>query len=53
MCSDDAERVIRKALENSNLKDYERPKLLSDNAYCYLSGDLKTFIEEEEITHVR
>ena len=53
MCSDDAERVIRKALENSNLPPHERPRLLSDNGSCYLSGDLKAFLEEEEIMHVR
>ena len=53
MCSDDAERVIRKALENSNMEPHERPRLLSDNGSCYLSGDLKAFLEEEEIMHVR
>jgi len=53
MCSDDAERVIRKALDNSSLKANERPRLLSDNGSCYLSGDLKTFLEDEDITHVR
>jgi len=53
MCADDAERVIRKALDNSNLQAHERPKLLSDNGSCYLSGDLKSFLEDQEIKHVR
>ena len=53
MCADDAEKIIRKALHDSNLQAHERPKLLSDNGSCYLSGDLKSFLEDEEITHVR
>jgi len=31
----------------------ERPRLLSDNGSCYVSGDLKEFLEEVSITHVR
>ena len=31
----------------------ERPRLLSDNGFCYVSGDLKEFLAEQSITHVR
>jgi len=31
----------------------ERPRLLSDNGSCYVSGDLKEFLAEQSITHVR
>jgi len=31
----------------------QRPRLLSDNGSCYVSGDLKEFLEEESIIHVR
>jgi putative transposase len=28
-----------------------RPRLLSDNSPCYLSGDLKIYLEKQGITH--
>ena len=31
----------------------ERPRLLSDNGSCYVSGDLKSFLAEQSITHIR
>ena len=42
-----------KALDITGLAVGERPRLLSDNGSCYVSGDLKEFLEEESITHVR
>jgi len=53
MRSDDAQRVVSKALSITGLKPDERPKLLSDNGSCYVSSDLKEFLEEKSITHVR
>lgn len=53
MRSDDAQRVVSKALAITGLRPDERPKLLSDNGSCYVSGDLKEFLEEESITHIR
>ncbi len=53
MRSDDVERIVLKALDISGLTDDERPKLLSDNCSCYVSGDLKEFLEQQSITHVR
>ena len=53
MCSDDVERVIRKALDQTGLHMKDRPRLLSDNGSCYVSGDLKEFLEEQAIDHVR
>jgi transposase InsO family protein len=53
MRSDDVERVVLKALDIIGLSIDERPKLLSDNGSCYISGDLKEFLEEQSITHVR
>jgi transposase InsO family protein len=50
---DDVERIVLKALDISGLPVDERPKLLSDNGSCYVSGDLKEFLEEQSITHVR
>jgi transposase InsO family protein len=53
MRSDDVERVVLKVLDRTGLKIHERPRLLSDNGSCYISGDLKEFLDEEGIIHVR
>jgi transposase InsO family protein len=53
MRSDDVERVVSRALAITGLASDERPKLLSDNGSCYVSGDLKEFLAEQSITHVR
>lgn len=53
MRSDDVGRVVLKALDITGLTTEERPKLLSDNGSCYVSSDLKKFLEEQSITHVR
>ena len=46
MRSDDVGRVVLKALDITGLTTEERPKLLSDNGSCYVSSDLKKFLEE-------
>jgi len=53
MRSDDVERVVSRALDITGLASDERPRLLSDNGSCYVSGDLKEFLAEQSITHVR
>lgn len=53
MCSDDVERVILKALDKTGLHMKDRPRLLSDNGSCYVAGDLKEFLEDQAIDHVR
>jgi len=53
MCSDDVERIISKALDVTGLKVDERPRLLSDNGSCYVSGDLAEYLGDKSITHVR
>ena len=53
MRSDDVERVVSKALDITGLAVEERARLLSDNGSCYVSGDLKEFLEEVSITHIR
>ena len=50
---DDVERVVLRALEITRLAVDERPRLLSDNGSCYVSGDLKEFLAKQYITHVR
>jgi len=53
MRSDDVERVVSRALDITGLAVDERPRLLSDNGSCYVSGDLKEYLAEQSITHVR
>jgi len=54
MNTDDVERSIEMALERTGLKNAPiRPKLLSDNGPCYISGQLKTFMEDVDMKHVR
>ena len=53
MRSDDVERIVSRALDITGLAIDERPRLLSDNGSCYVSGDLKEFLTEQSITHVR
>ena len=53
MKSDDVERCINDALEISNLKKTERPKLLSDNGSCYVSTELAKYLDRAGIYHVR
>lgn len=53
MQSDDVERVVSRVLDITGLASDERPKLLSDNGSCYVSEDLKEFLAEQSITHVR
>lgn len=31
----------------------KRPGSLSDNGSCYISGDLKKYLQDEEILHIR
>ena len=47
------ERAILKALDKTGLDISHRPRLLPDNGFCYVSGDLKEFVEDQSIDHVR
>jgi putative transposase len=53
MESEDAKRVIGKALDITGLTDQERPRLLTDNGSCYISDEFKKFIVKEDLGHVK
>ena len=53
MGTNDVERTINQALRKAGLIRKQRPTLLSDNGPCYVSDDLKKFLGEQEIKHVR
>ena len=44
---EDIQRTVDRAIKRSGLKKGQVPKLLSDNGSCYVSGEIKTYLEEE------
>lgn len=53
MTTDDVENTINAALMSSAVSQYQKPKLLSDNGSCYISGQLQDFLEIVGMNHVR
>ena len=53
MESEDAKRVVGKAVLEAGITDQERPRLLTDNGSCYISMEFKKFIKDEEFGHVQ
>ncbi len=49
----DVERSIQMALDKTGMNVNSRPKLLSDNGSCYISHELKDYLQEHGIKHVR
>jgi putative transposase len=46
----------KEAVSNTGLHRIQvkyRPGLLNDNSPCYLSGELKIYLEKQSITHTR
>ncbi len=52
MKDQDVERSIQQALKQADLREDQRPKLLSDNGPCYKSAELKSFLEGQRIQHI-
>jgi putative transposase len=53
METDDAKRVVGEAILESGIGNDQRPRLLTDNGSCYISGEFKKFIEEVDLGHVQ
>jgi len=53
MTSKDVSDTLEMALKNAGLSKRKRPKLLSDNGPCYTSLELKSYIEENGMSHIR
>lgn len=53
MNAGDVKRTVGRALEKVSLPKGQMPRLLSDNGPCYISGELKEFIKEREMEHIR
>jgi transposase InsO family protein len=53
METDDAKRVVGEAILESGIGNDQRPRLLTDNGSCYISGEFKKFIDEVDLGHVQ
>jgi putative transposase len=53
MKTTDVKNTINSALMKAGLKEHQRPRLLSDNGSCYISDEMKLFIKEKKMKHVR
>ena len=56
MAADDVEAVLGDAIARTGVTEphvRHRPRLLTDNGPCYVSGQLRDFLEEREIAHTR
>lgn len=53
MCAKDDTRTIKTTLIKAGLSKRQWPKLLSDNGPCYISKELKQFINDKNIKHIR
>ena len=56
MTADDVKQTLDLALESTGIDKVSvryRPRLLSDNGPCYVSGELKKYLEQQEIIHTR
>ena len=48
--------TLDEAISNTGVNHIQvkrRPRLLSDNGPCYISGELKNYLEKQGMTHTR
>ena len=56
MSASDVQETLLMALASTGIDQalvQHRPRLLSDNGSCYVSGELRTFLERRHIEHTR
>jgi len=53
MAASDVSATLKDALKAAGLHKNQRPRLLSDNGPCYVSGELKDWLAENGMTHTR
>lgn len=53
MDASDVTAMLKDALKAANLTRKHRPRLLSDNGPCYISGELKGLLSEHGVTPTR
>ena len=56
MTASDVKDTLDEAIKNTGVNPIQvrhRPRLLSDNGPCYLSGELKNYLEKQGMVHTR
>jgi len=53
MKAEDVTQTLDEALLAANLKNGNRPKLLSDNGSCYISNELADYMDDMNMKHIR
>ena len=56
MTASDVKETLDEAVSNTGVNHIQikhRPRLLSDNGPCYISGELKSYLEKQGMTHTR
>ena len=53
MTASDVSATLQDALKAAGLQRKQRPRLLSDNGPCYVSSELKSWLNEHDMTHTR
>lgn len=53
MAASDVADTLKEALKTAKLTRKHRPKLLSDNGLCYISSELKHWLDEHGMDHTR
>ena len=54
MTASDLKETLDEAVSNTGVNHIQvkpRPRLLSDNGPCYISGELKNYLEKQGMTH--
>ena len=52
MKAEDVKKTVATAIRKAKIDVQRRPKLLSDNGACYVSSELKNYLQTEEITPI-
>lgn len=53
MSASDVSATLKAALKAAKLSRKQRPKLLSDNGPCYISSELREWLEQNGLDHTR
>jgi putative transposase len=56
MTASDVKETLGEAISNTGVNHFQvkhRPRLLSDNGPCYISGELKSYLEKQGMTHTQ
>ena len=54
MMAEDVKKTLDIAIANTGINHvYQRPRLLSDNGSCFIAAELKRYLEDHKMRHIR